>query len=210
MICVFVQIYLNARGITGGHLRQAASSEPSWQWTCPSQRCQSGMQRGGRWHRNWPKAQRPGTGGGGEAWVGTGASVTEPLTAVKQIKVFIGYVHSILFNIFLSYVPVWQLVILSYGSFCFFFKPSPDLTTIIINKNMHMKYRPLYLNPSRDRGVTCGTSELITAIRTVCIAITHPGVDYTSPRATVEAVGGTGSRTRGHSVRSNTIYKAGN
>ena len=61
--------------------RQWASSEPSSQWSCPSQRCQSGMQRGVLRHRNWPRLQRPGAG---EAWVGTGAWVTLPLTAVRQ------------------------------------------------------------------------------------------------------------------------------
>lgn len=87
-VCVIlVQTHLHAHDITGGYSRQAASSEPSWQWTCPSQCCQSGMQWGGRWHMNWPKAQRLGKGGGGGACVGTGASVTEPLTMRRNIMV---------------------------------------------------------------------------------------------------------------------------
>lgn len=80
---------------------------------------------------------------------------------------------------------------------------------IIINANMHMRYGPLFHDQSKGRGVTCGTSKLIAAVRTVCVAVTHPGVDDTSPRATVEAVGGAGRYTRGQSVRSNTIYKVG-
>lgn len=55
-----------------------------------------------------------------------------------------------------------------------------------------------------EAGGTCRTSQLIAAIRTVSVTITHPGVDDTSPRATVEAVGGTSRWTRGYSVRSNT------
>lgn len=73
---------------------------------------------------------------------------------------------------------------------------------------MQMMYGPVFHD--QGRGVTCGTSKLIAAIRTVRVAVTHPGVDDTSPRATVETVGGAGGWTRGHSVRSNTIYKAGN
>ena len=64
--------------------RQWASSEPSWQCSWPSQRCQSGMQRGGLRHRNWPWLQRPGAGRGGGVWVGPGAGVTEPLAAVTE------------------------------------------------------------------------------------------------------------------------------
>lgn len=68
------------------NLRHWASSEPSWQWIWPSQRCQSGMQRVGRRHINWPRWQRPGTGGGAGAQVGTGVSVTVLLAAVREVK----------------------------------------------------------------------------------------------------------------------------
>lgn len=70
--------------------------------------------------------------------------------------------------------------------------------------NMHMN-----LERPTDRGGTCGTSQLIAAIRTVSVAVTHPGVDDASSRATVEAVGGTSRGTRGDSVRSNSTYKDG-
>lgn len=60
-----------------------------------------------------------------------------------------------------------------------------------------------------NTGGTCGTSKLIAAIRTVRVAITHPGVDDASSRATVEAVGSTSRRARSHSMGSNTTYKGG-
>lgn len=69
------------------NLRHWASSEPSWQWIWPSQRCQSGMQRGGRRQLNWPLLQRPGTGGGAGAQVGTGVSVTVLLATVREIDI---------------------------------------------------------------------------------------------------------------------------
>lgn len=56
---------------------------------------------------------------------------------------------------------------------------------------------------------TCGTSQLVAAVGTVSVAVTHPGVDDASSRATVEAVGGTSRGARGHSVRCNTTYKGG-
>lgn len=65
----------------------------------------------------------------------------------------------------------------------------------------------LYITRVHLDNFTCGTSKLIAAIRTVSVAITHPSIDDTSSRATVEAVGCTGRGTRGHSVRSSTTYK---
>lgn len=62
---------------------------------------------------------------------------------------------------------------------------------------------------AHNRVGTCWTSKLIAAIRTVSVAVTHPSVDDTCTRATVEAVGGTSRGTRGYSVRSNTTYKGG-
>lgn len=111
---------------------------------------------------NCPKAQRLGKGGGGGAWVGTGASVTEPLT---------------------------------------------------VKKDTHMRHNHHHRGGRgrevRGRAATCGTSELVAAVGTVCVAVTDPGVDDASPRATVEAVGGAGRQSGGQSVRSNTVYAAG-
>lgn len=88
--------------------RQWASSEPSWQCSWPSQRCQSGMQWGGLRHRNWPRLQRPGAGRGGGAWVGPGASVTEPLAAVTEKQnVTVGIHYSFVLLLFCLNIRVY-------------------------------------------------------------------------------------------------------
>ena len=58
-------------------------------------------------------------------------------------------------------------------------------------------------------GATCGTAQLIAAVGTVSVSVTHPGVDDAGSGATVETVGSTSGGARGHVVRSITTYKVG-